>query len=171
VSLSGDYSEIISALGLGYLLVGVDLSSVYPKEEMRAKPKIGVEFRLLAEPILVLEPTLAIGDSDASPPEVIEQVRGAGVPVVIFPRFEGLTGPAEKIRALAAVLGWPSGECCHQWRMRSPPPSPWRRGRPAAPAPPHLRLLTILLRRPFHLQSGDMVPSTSGPMPVDGSCP
>jgi iron complex transport system substrate-binding protein len=105
VSLSGDYSEIISALGLGYLLVGVDLSSVYPKEEMRAKPKIGVEFRLLAEPILVLEPTLAIGDSDASPPEVIEQVRGAGVPVVIFPRYEGLTGPGEKIRAVAAVLG------------------------------------------------------------------
>jgi iron complex transport system substrate-binding protein len=105
VSLSGDYSEIISALGLGYLLVGVDLSSVYPKEEMRAKPKIGVEFHLLAEPILVLEPTVAIGDSDASPPEVIEQVRGAGVPVVIFPRYEGLAGPAAKIRAVAAVLG------------------------------------------------------------------
>lgn len=105
VSLSGDYSEIISALGLGDNLVGVDLSSVYPKEEMRAKPKIGVEFRLLAEPILVLEPTLAIGDIDASPAAVIEQVRGAGVPVVIFPRYEGLTGPAEKIRAVSAVLG------------------------------------------------------------------
>jgi iron complex transport system substrate-binding protein len=111
VSLSGDYSEIIAALGLGPNLVGVDLSSVYPVEEMRAKPKIGVEFRLLAEPILALDPTLAVGDIDASPTAVIEQVRGAGVPVVIFPRYEGLTAAAAKIRAVAGVLGLPeSGE-------------------------------------------------------------
>jgi iron complex transport system substrate-binding protein len=107
VSLSGDYSEIIAAVGLGPNLVGVDLSSVYPVDVMRAKPKIGVEFRLLAEPILALDPTLAIGDSDASPSAVIEQVRGAGVPVVIFPRYEGLTAAAEKIRAVAGVLGLP----------------------------------------------------------------
>ncbi len=105
VTLSGDFSEIVSALGLGANIVGVDLSSTYPRDEMRAKPKIGVEFRLLPEPILVLEPTVALGDLDASPPEVIEQVRGAGVPVVIFPRFEGLGAAGEKIRAVAAVLG------------------------------------------------------------------
>lgn len=108
VTFSGDFSEIVSALGLGPNIVGVDLSSIYPRDEMRAKPKIGVEFRLLPEPILVLEPTLAIGDVDASPPEVIEQVRGAGVPVVIFPRYAGLDAPGEKIRAVAAVLGLPA---------------------------------------------------------------
>ena len=105
VSFSGDYSEIIFALGLGDNLVGVDLSSVYPRDEMRAKPKIGVEFRLLAEPILVLDPTLAIGDLDASPYTAVEQVRGAGVPVVILPRYEGLDAPGDKIRAVAGVLG------------------------------------------------------------------
>lgn len=105
VTLSGDFSEIVWDLGLGDNLVGVDLSSVYPKEEMRLKPKVGVEFHLLAEPILALQPTLVIGDVDASPAAVIEQVRGAGVPVVVFPRFEGLTGPGLKIRAVAAVLG------------------------------------------------------------------
>ena len=105
VTLSGDYSEIVCELGLGENLVGVDLGSVFPKEEMRFKAKVGVEFRLLAEPILSLQPTLVIGDIDASPAAVIEQVRGAGVPVVIFPRFEGLTAPGEKIRAVAALLG------------------------------------------------------------------
>ncbi|MBI5157907.1 MAG: ABC transporter substrate-binding protein [Acidimicrobiia bacterium] len=105
VSFSGDYSEIIFALGLGDNLVGVDLSSVFPPDEMRAKPKIGVEFRLLAEPILVLDPTLAIGDLDASPSTAVEQVRGAGVPVVILPRYEGLDAPGRKIRAVAGVLG------------------------------------------------------------------
>jgi iron complex transport system substrate-binding protein len=107
VTLSGDFSEIVWELGLGANLVGVDLGSVYPKEEMRLKPKVGVEFRLLAEPILALEPTLVIGDTDASPSTVIEQVRSAGVPVVIFPRFEGLDAPGAKIRAVASLLGLP----------------------------------------------------------------
>jgi len=105
VTLSGDFAEIVWELGLAENLVGVDLSAVYPLEVMRPKPKIGVEFRILPEPILVLEPTVVIGDVDASPAQVIEQVRGAGVPVVILPRFSGVDAPVEKIRAVAAVLG------------------------------------------------------------------
>jgi iron complex transport system substrate-binding protein len=105
VALSGDFAEIVWELGLAENLVGVDLSAVYPLEVMRPKAKIGVEFRLLPEPILVLEPTVVIGDIDASPQEVIEQVRAAGVPVVILPRYAGVDAPAEKIRAVARILG------------------------------------------------------------------
>ena len=105
VTLSGDFSEIIWDLGLGENLVGVDLSSDFPAEEMRSKPKVGVEFRLFAEPILSLDPTVVIGDVDARPPEVIEQVRAAGVPVVIVPRLVGVDAPAEKIRLVAQILG------------------------------------------------------------------
>ena len=65
VTLSGDFSEIVSSLGLGENFVGVDLSSVFPAEEMGSKPKVGVEFRLFAEPILALDPTVVIGDVDA----------------------------------------------------------------------------------------------------------
>ena len=105
VTLSGDFSEIVWELGLGENLVGVDLSSVYPREKMRVKPKVGVEFRLFAEAILALDPTVVIGDEDAGPTEVIDQIRGAGVPVVIFPRRFGLDAPATKIREVADVLG------------------------------------------------------------------
>ncbi len=105
VTLSGDFSEIVWELGLGENLVGVDLSSDFPAEAMRSKPKVGVEFRLFAEPILDLEPTVVLGDIDARPPEVIEQVRSAGVPVVIFPRLVGVDAPAAKIRLVAEVLG------------------------------------------------------------------
>jgi iron complex transport system substrate-binding protein len=48
---------------------------------------------------------VVIGDIDASPPEVIEQVRSAGVPVVILPRFAGVDAPAMKVRAVAEILG------------------------------------------------------------------
>ena len=105
VTLSGDFSEIVWDLGLGDNLVGVDLSSDFPAAEMRIKPKIGVEFRLFAEPILALNPTVVIGDIDARPPEVIAQVRAAGVPVVIVPRLVGVDAPAEKIRLVASLLG------------------------------------------------------------------
>ncbi len=105
VTLSGDFSEIIASLGLADNLVGVDLSSDFPAEVMQSKPKVGVEFRLFAEPILALDPTVVIGDIDARPPEVIEQVRAAGVPVVIVPRLVGVDAPAEKIRLVAQILG------------------------------------------------------------------
>ena len=104
VTLSGDMTEIVFALGLGGNIVGADLSSVYP-EEARAMPKVGVEFVLSAEAVLAQAPTVVIGDEDARPLEAIEQIRQAGVPVVIFPRFVGLGAPAEKIRAVAHVLG------------------------------------------------------------------
>jgi iron complex transport system substrate-binding protein len=104
VTLSGDMTEIVFALGLGANVVGSDLSSVYPVGAL-AVPKVGVEFVLSAEAILARAPTVVLGDEDARPLEAIEQVRGAGVPVVIFPRFVGLEAPAEKIRAVAHVLG------------------------------------------------------------------
>jgi len=104
VTVSGDMTEIVFALGLGPNLVGVDLSSVYP-EEAAALPKVGVEFVLVAEAVLAQTPTVVIGDQDARPLEAIEQIRQAGIPVVIFPRFMGLGAPAEKIRAVAEVLG------------------------------------------------------------------
>ena len=109
VTLSGDFSEIVWELGLGANLVGVDLSSVFPADEMRSKPKVGVEFRLFAEPILALDPTVVIGDIDARPAEVIEQVRAAGVPVIIMPRLVGVDAPAEKIRLVGHILGVPDG--------------------------------------------------------------
>ncbi len=105
VTLSGEFTEIVFALGLGDNLVGVDLSSVYPPEEVKSIPKIGVEFRLLAEPIIAQEPTVVIGDEDAIPKTVIEQVRAAAIPVVILPALTTVEAPVEKIRLTAQVLG------------------------------------------------------------------
>jgi len=104
VTLSGEFTETVFALGLGPNVVAVDLTSMYPDEALLL-PKIGVEFRLLAEPIIAAEPTVVIGDEDAIPKTVIEQVRAAGIPVVIFPALTTIDAPAEKIRQVAHVLG------------------------------------------------------------------
>jgi iron complex transport system substrate-binding protein len=104
VPLSGDIAEIIWDLGLGANIVGVDVSAVYPPE-LTKLPQIGFERQLSAEGILSLNPTLVIGKEQAGPPEVLDQIRAAGVPVVIVAEPQTIEAPTAKIRSVAAALG------------------------------------------------------------------
>jgi iron complex transport system substrate-binding protein len=105
VPLSGDIAEIVYELGLAGNVVGVDVSAVYPPGQFEALPKIGFERQLSAEGVLSLNPTVVIGKEQAGPPEALEQIRAAGVPVVIVPEPQTIEAPTVKIRAVAAALG------------------------------------------------------------------
>jgi iron complex transport system substrate-binding protein len=48
-----------------------------------------------------------VGSTDAGPPAVLQQLRDAGVTVVILPLFVDLDAGAEKLRALGKALGVP----------------------------------------------------------------
>ncbi len=104
VPLSGDIAEIIWTLGLGANIVGVDVSAVYPPELLRL-PKIGFERQLSAEGILSLNPTVVVGKEQAGPASALDQVRAAGVPVVIVAEPQTIEAPVVKIRAVAEALG------------------------------------------------------------------
>ncbi|MGE0227834.1 MAG: hemin ABC transporter substrate-binding protein [Dehalococcoidia bacterium] len=106
VILNGDITEVVYALGLGEQVVGVDTSATYPPEA-RAKQSIGYQARLNAEGVLALTPTLVIGDEGAGPPEVIEQIRSTGVPVLIIPDAATIDDISTKITAVATALGVP----------------------------------------------------------------
>jgi iron complex transport system substrate-binding protein len=105
VSLNGDMTEIIFALGLGAQIVGVDSSATYPPDATQELPNIGYQRRLSAEGILALNPTLVIGDEAAGPPEALDQIRSAGVPVALTPDPPTLEAPGQKIRFVAQALG------------------------------------------------------------------
>lgn len=105
VPLSGDIAEIVWTLGLSANVVGVDVSAVYPAGQWDALPKIGFERQLSAEGILALNPTVILGKEQAGPAPVIEQLRGAGVPVVIIPEPQTIEAPVSKIRDVADALG------------------------------------------------------------------
>ncbi|WP_245863424.1 heme/hemin ABC transporter substrate-binding protein [Candidatus Viridilinea mediisalina] len=107
VSLSGDVTEIIFALGLGEHVVGVDSSATYPPAQTQALPNIGYQRRLSAEGVLSLNPSLVLGDETAGPPEVLSQIRATGVPVVLVADPPTLASPAAKVRWVAAALGVP----------------------------------------------------------------
>jgi iron complex transport system substrate-binding protein len=104
VPLNGDIAEIVFALGLGGEVVGTDTSATYPAEAAKL-PKIGYQRQLNAEGILSLKPTIAVGTAEAGPPEVIEQVRKAGVRVEIVPAPATLDAAPQRIRQIADKLG------------------------------------------------------------------
>lgn len=111
VVANGDLTEVVFALGLGDRVVAADVSATYPPAAA-ALPKVGYQRTLSAEGILAQRPTLVLAGTTAGPPPVIEQVRAAGVPVVVLapPDPSGVwtpTSPGAKIRAVAAALGVP----------------------------------------------------------------
>ncbi|MGQ9527471.1 heme/hemin ABC transporter substrate-binding protein [Chloroflexus sp.] len=105
VSLTGDITEIIFALGMGDYVVGVDSSATYPAEKTKALPNIGYQRRLNAEGILALNPTLVIGDEAAGPPEALAQIRSAGVPVALVADPPTMDSPMQKILFVSRALG------------------------------------------------------------------
>jgi iron complex transport system substrate-binding protein len=104
VSLDGITTEILFALGVGDKVVGRDDSSYYPPQVLRL-PSVGYQFRLSAEGILSLKPTLVIGREDVRPPQVLDQLRQAGVDVVLVPTEPSIAGAKRKIRVVAQAVG------------------------------------------------------------------
>ena len=108
VSLTGDITEVIFELGLGGRIVAVDVTTTYPPEAVDLRSdggSVGFGRALAAEAVLRHEPTLVIGDETNEPSEVIEQLRSAGVPVVILPYRTTFGGVETKIQQISEILG------------------------------------------------------------------
>ena len=104
VVMNGDFTEVVYALGLGENVVAVDTSATYPPEATEL-PQVGYQRRLSAEGVLSMDPTVVIGNTNAGPPEVLEQIRATGVPVVVLESVTTVDGGARKIRGIAQALG------------------------------------------------------------------
>jgi len=106
VTLSGDLTETVWKLGFGESVVATDVTTVFPPEAV-GLPVVGVGRFLPAEGVLAQEPTLVIGDTQTAPLVAIEQIRSAGVPVVILDVPTTFDGLYDKIGDLAEALGVP----------------------------------------------------------------
>lgn len=107
VDLYGTLAEIVFSLGLGDKVVGRDTSTGFPAAAKL--PKVTPSAHdLNAEAILALDPTVVLTDKSIGPPEVLEQLRASGVPVVFFDDARTMDGMPSQIRAVAAALGVPA---------------------------------------------------------------
>ncbi|MFQ5555480.1 MAG: hemin ABC transporter substrate-binding protein [Acidimicrobiia bacterium] len=104
VVLTGDLVEVVYALGAADRIAAVDVTAAFPAEA-NALPKVGFGQQLAAEAVLSFGPTLVIGDQLVGPQESIDQIRSAGVPVVILETQTTLDGVTEKIGQVAEILG------------------------------------------------------------------
>jgi iron complex transport system substrate-binding protein len=103
VSIGGDVTEIVYALGAGDRVVAVDITSRHPKEA-RDLPQVGYMRQLSAEPILSLSPALILAIADSGPPQVLDQLRSAGACLALIPDAHSAEGVLKKVAAVAAAL-------------------------------------------------------------------
>lgn len=105
VSLNGSTTEILFALDVGKKVVGCDASSTYPEGVKEKLPSVGYQYGLNAEGILSLKPTLVIGRDDVKPPQVVEQLRMAGVTVLLLKEPRTFETAKKRILTIGKAVG------------------------------------------------------------------
>ena len=105
VSLNGSTTEILFALGVGDNVVGCDASSSYPKGVKEKLPSVGYQYGLNAEGILSLNPTLVIGRNDVRPPQVVQQLRMAGVTVLLLTEPRSFETAKQRLLTIGKAVG------------------------------------------------------------------
>lgn len=104
VSLSGTISEMLCALGLESQIAGVDVTSTYPLS-LKQKPKVGHNRNISAEGILALRPTLVLGLTENTNPQLLQQLKSAGVKTVLFKQELSPDGVKALLRGVALAVG------------------------------------------------------------------
>lgn len=105
VPLTGSLNEIVFTLGLGKSVVARDITATF--EQARKLPVVTRAHDVSAESVLSLKPTVVLADTTTGPAEAIEQIRDAGVPLVVLDPAKSLGDVDRRIGAVAGALGVP----------------------------------------------------------------
>ena len=103
ISIGGDITEIVYALGKIDQVIGRDTTSFYP-ESVTSLPDVGYVRQLGAEGLLSLSPDLIIASSETGPPEVVEQIRQTNIPFVLTEGGFNLAGLLQRIDTIGKTL-------------------------------------------------------------------
>ncbi|MDT0306231.1 ABC transporter substrate-binding protein [Streptomyces sp. DSM 44917] len=106
VPLSGSLSEIVFTLGLGERVVARDVSATF--EQAADLPLVTRGHDVSAEGVLSLRPDVVLAESTTGPAEAVDQIRAAGVPLVVFDPALALEDVEGRIAAVAGALGVPA---------------------------------------------------------------
>jgi iron complex transport system substrate-binding protein len=103
VSVGGDVTELVYALGSANKLVGIDSSSTFPAS-VQHLPQVGYQRNLSSEGILSLKPDLFIHNDLAGPPGTLLQLQATSLPIVVLPTAYTLVDLQKKVSRLGEVL-------------------------------------------------------------------
>ncbi|MFF9894407.1 hemin ABC transporter substrate-binding protein [Streptomyces longispororuber] len=105
VPLSGGLSEIVFTLGLGERVVARDITATFA--QAKKLPVVTRAHDVSAESVLSLKPSVVLAETTTGPAEALDQIRDAGVPVVVLAPAKGLDDVGPRIGAVAKALGVP----------------------------------------------------------------
>ncbi|MEU5773072.1 ABC transporter substrate-binding protein [Streptomyces venezuelae] len=103
VPLTGSLNEIVFTLGLGGNVVARDITATF--EQAKKLPVVTRAHDVSAESVLSLEPSVVLADSTTGPAEALDQIRDAGIPLVVFDPAKSLADVGPRIEAVAKTLG------------------------------------------------------------------
>ncbi|HCH64712.1 MAG: hemin ABC transporter substrate-binding protein [Deltaproteobacteria bacterium] len=103
ITIAGNVSETVFALGLGDKVVAVDASSLFPAKTQEL-PKVGYYRNINAEGVLSQSPDLIVTTDAAGPPEVLEQLRGSGIPIAVLSAAQTMEAAQKRITQIGALL-------------------------------------------------------------------
>ncbi|WP_371832894.1 heme/hemin ABC transporter substrate-binding protein [Mesorhizobium koreense] len=104
VAIGGSITEIVYALGAGDRLVARDTTSTYPAVATKL-PDIGYMRQLSPESVLSVDPTAVLAQEGSGPPEAMDVLKKAAVPLIVVPEKYSEDGILEKIRIVGEALG------------------------------------------------------------------
>lgn len=104
VSLGGDVTEIVYALGAQSKLACVDQTSLYPQAAHKL-PQVGYVRTLSAEGILSCKPDLVLATISAGPQAVLDQLAASHIRIVRVSAEETPDAVLQKIATVAGALG------------------------------------------------------------------
>lgn len=106
VVINSSSVEIISALGSGEKIVGVDAGSQFPEDITKKAQNLGHPYRPGAEGVISLKPDLVIANEENMPAATAEQIRSAKIQVLVLENSakDGIDGLKRRVTLLGEVL-------------------------------------------------------------------
>ena len=103
VVLANGVAEIMLSLNAGSILVGRDISST--EDALQNVPLVVSGHQIISEKVIALKPDLVIIDASSGPKSALDQIRAAGVKLVVVPESWTLKDIAIKVRAVGVAIG------------------------------------------------------------------
>ncbi|MFV0368184.1 MAG: hemin ABC transporter substrate-binding protein [Hyphomicrobiaceae bacterium] len=104
VSIGGDATEILYALGLDDRIIAVDSTSLFPESALKDKANVGYMRQLTTEGILSTGGAIVIASASAGPPDVVRALKSANIRYETLPGNETADNVAEKVRFLGKLF-------------------------------------------------------------------
>lgn len=103
ITLGGDVTEIVFALGAGDRVIARDTTSEHPPQVTQL-PDVGYLRLLNAEGLLSLQPSMILASELSYPSAVLSQISAAGIPVITVSAAAELSAITTKVRQVAEAL-------------------------------------------------------------------